>query len=277
MNPVTRLRRWIDDLRESYREWQAKRRRHREAGVTPGERVRDGFTGNFLRVVEIRNEKAEERILNGSPLSEYGDNRKLDCAGDWVVECRYPVSDETYDFPASRLRKSRIKRGRIVRDKFDGETLKIRNVRNIVASELEDEGTPLPEMGLNQKLDCSRDWVADCTYYGSSERYAFPLSRLVPQKYPTRPESWKERVINTRECYSCEDGIKKQESNAACQECRERIKRRDGYECQQKGCSATSNLQVHHLYYQPNLDGLIPDEYLITLCRNCHKERHGID
>lgn len=276
MGPVTRLRRWIQGLRESYREWQQARQRRREAGVKPAERVRDGFTGDFLEVVEICDGEAGDRLLNGSPLSEYNVNRKLNCASDWVVECRYPDSGETYAYPASRLRKSKITRGKIVRDRFDGETLKIRNVRDKVASEVEVDGTPLPEVGLNQKLDCSRDWVADCTYYGSSERYAFPFSRLVPQKYPTRPEPWKEKVINTRECYSCEDGVSEQEDNAACGMCRERIKQCDGYECQQKDCSSTSNLQVHHLYYEPNLEGLIPDEYLITLCRSCHKERHGI-
>lgn len=277
MNPFAQFKRWLRDVRESYREWQEERRRRREAGVRPGEHVRDGFTGDFLQVVEICDERAGKRTVNGSPLAEYDMNGQLDCENDWVVECRYPTEKATYAFPSSRLWECQIKRGEIVRDRFDGETLKVRNIRNEIADEVEVDGAPLPVLGVNQKLNCSRDWVADCTYYGSSHRYAFPFSRLVPQKYPTRPESWKEKVINTRECYSCEDGVKEQKDNSACRSCRERIKRRDRYECQQKDCSSTSNLQVHHLYYRPNMDGLIPDHHLITLCRDCHKERHGID
>jgi len=277
MNPFARFRQWIRDVRESYREWEEERRRRREAGVSPGDRVRDGFTGDFLQVVEICDKRARERTVKGSPLAEYDVNSQLNCANDWVVECRYPARNETYAFPASRLWECQIERGRIVRDRFDGETLKVRNVRNVVAGEVVVDGTPLPQYELNQKLDCSRDWVADCTYYRSSSRFAFPFSRLVPEKYPTRPESWKEEIINTRECYSCEDGTKERTDNSACRSCRNRIKNRDGYQCQQEDCSATSNLQVHHLYYRPNMDGLIPDHHLITLCRDCHRERHGID
>ena len=41
-------------------------------------------------------------------------------------------------------------------------------------------------------------------------------------------------------------------------------------------CGATKKLQVHHLYYQ---DGKKPWEYpneaLVVLCKDCHKESHG--
>lgn len=51
---------------------------------------------------------------------------------------------------------------------------------------------------------------------------------------------------------------------------------RDDYECQ--CCGATADdalLQVHHRYYE---EGLLPWEYpddaLVTLCEECHKDIH---
>lgn len=59
---------------------------------------------------------------------------------------------------------------------------------------------------------------------------------------------------------------------------REEIMRRDWYMCTK--CMSTKNLQVHHKKYQP---GKMAWEYegwfaldLVTLCRKCHCEEHGI-
>ena len=54
------------------------------------------------------------------------------------------------------------------------------------------------------------------------------------------------------------------------------ILERDGYECQCCGAIADDALlQVHHRYYE---DGLLPWEYpddaLVTLCEDCHKDIH---
>lgn len=47
---------------------------------------------------------------------------------------------------------------------------------------------------------------------------------------------------------------------------------RDGWRCQE--CGAMENLQVHHIERRSQLgDDAI--ENLITLCSNCHSQRHG--
>jgi hypothetical protein len=276
MNPLNYVSNFVSSIAGAYREWVQKQRRIREAGVRPGQKVQDGLTGDFLQVSQIRDEKARERMIEDVPLNVHEANDKLDCASDWTVECIDSTGEHSYIFPASRLKKLKIKRGKIVRDRFTGETLKVRRIRYEVAQNVLVDGTPLVDVGLNNKLDCGDDWIAECTYYGSKERHQFPFSRLAPERIPTRPESWKEEIINTQDCYSCKEGVKDSERNAACQNCRDRIKQRDEYECQQEGCSSTSKLHVHHLYYEPNMTGLIPDQNLITLCESCHADRHGI-
>jgi hypothetical protein len=54
------------------------------------------------------------------------------------------------------------------------------------------------------------------------------------------------------------------------QKCRLHIFERDKFTCRK--CTDTlSNLQVHHIYYKPNLmPWEYPDEALITLCDVCH-------
>lgn len=55
------------------------------------------------------------------------------------------------------------------------------------------------------------------------------------------------------------------------------ILERDDFTCQDCGATADDGvlLQVHHKYY---IDGNMPWEYdddaLVTLCEDCHKERH---
>ena len=54
---------------------------------------------------------------------------------------------------------------------------------------------------------------------------------------------------------------------------REQILRRDGWKC--TACGKKTTLQVHHTYY---IDGHKPWEYpndsLLTVCRDCHKDYH---
>lgn len=59
---------------------------------------------------------------------------------------------------------------------------------------------------------------------------------------------------------------------------RDEIIRRDWYMCQE--CMSSQNLQVHHKKY---IKGRMAWEYdgwdsfeLITLCRKCHADKHGI-
>ena len=59
---------------------------------------------------------------------------------------------------------------------------------------------------------------------------------------------------------------------------RERILTRDGHKC--KWCGRTTNLQVHHKYYNKYPNGKMvdpwdyPDDALMTLCDDCHKKCH---
>lgn len=54
---------------------------------------------------------------------------------------------------------------------------------------------------------------------------------------------------------------------------REKILLRDNRTCQV--CAKKTYLQVHHLWYIPGKKPWqVPDSYLITLCRACHKAAH---
>ena len=54
---------------------------------------------------------------------------------------------------------------------------------------------------------------------------------------------------------------------------RERILERDGHTCQFCG-STDKQLQVHHFNYDAPTPWDVPDKYLITLCKDCHKNYH---
>ncbi|MGH9732373.1 MAG: HNH endonuclease [Candidatus Acidiferrales bacterium] len=54
-------------------------------------------------------------------------------------------------------------------------------------------------------------------------------------------------------------------------ELRKQILQRDGWRCQQCGCSA--NLHVHHIRSRSKLGDDVP-ENLITLCADCHQATH---
>lgn len=58
---------------------------------------------------------------------------------------------------------------------------------------------------------------------------------------------------------------------------REKILKRDGYKCKECGKSEPEvRLSVHHHVYYPEREiWNYPDEYLITLCRDCHAKIHG--
>jgi len=57
-------------------------------------------------------------------------------------------------------------------------------------------------------------------------------------------------------------------------EIRLRILKRDSFKCQR--CGSKKQLQVHHIHY---LNGVldVPDIFLITLCRDCHRKQHGLE
>ncbi len=50
---------------------------------------------------------------------------------------------------------------------------------------------------------------------------------------------------------------------------------RDGFKC--LNCGAKNNLQVHHKAYGRGHPWEVPDEWLETLCRDCHRRRTEID
>lgn len=54
----------------------------------------------------------------------------------------------------------------------------------------------------------------------------------------------------------------------------DRIKKRDNNTCQD--CGTTENLQVHHIryIYDGRQPWQYPEEYVITLCDNCHFNWH---
>lgn len=51
------------------------------------------------------------------------------------------------------------------------------------------------------------------------------------------------------------------------------ILERDDHTCTK--CGATKELNVHHLKYQ-GMPWEVPDSWLITVCKKCHKKIHGI-
>ncbi len=56
-------------------------------------------------------------------------------------------------------------------------------------------------------------------------------------------------------------------------EVRDLVLKRDEYKCK---CGAKTYLQVHHLTYENHLNEKNNLQDLITVCRKCHKEIHGI-
>jgi len=101
--PSASLADFARGILESWRERKRARRRRREAGVRPGQKVRDGITDRLLRVESISDRRTNEHRINGTPLPDYGDNSSLDCGTDVVVECQSPTADQTYAYPASRI------------------------------------------------------------------------------------------------------------------------------------------------------------------------------
>lgn len=280
MGIVDSITGWLHDVREAHRERQRARRRRREAGVRPGQKVRDGVGDDLLRVVNISDTRSHEYTVNGTALPDYGKNTTLDFETDVVVECQRPGSDDVTAYPASRIVPLEITIGEYARDRFTGDVLTVNRIRDTVAGEWFIDGTPLSEYGVNQNLECADDWVVECVYHYSrgSRTYDFPISRLAPGKYPTAAEEWKNKVVDSKKCYSCGNGWKHREQQSACKSCRGRIFARDDRVCQQKGCDATDNLVIHHLWYRPNpVTETIPDRYLIVLCDDHHRARHGID
>lgn len=287
------ITKWVRDVREARqerkrarrrrrRERERARQRRREAGVRPGDKVRDGLTDQLLRVVNINEQRANEYTVDGTPLPEYGQNTAIDCDSDVVVEYRPTTTDDILAYPASRLIALEISVNDYARDRFTGDVVTVKRIRDTVAINWTIDGAPLSEYDDNRKLSCGGDWVVDCAYHysGNSNTYQFPLSRLVPGKYATKETKWKDRVRNSKTCFSCRNERKSSERQSACHTCRSRIFGRDGRTCQQKGCDVTSTdeLVIHHLWYQPNpVTGTIPDRYLIILCDAHHRQRHGID
>lgn len=52
-----------------------------------------------------------------------------------------------------------------------------------------------------------------------------------------------------------------------------KIFRRDNFKCQK--CGSTKNIQAHHKkYIKGKMPWEVPDNYLITLCSNCHNKEH---
>jgi len=57
---------------------------------------------------------------------------------------------------------------------------------------------------------------------------------------------------------------------------RKEIIKRDDFTCQK--CGEKEELHVHHIEYLDNLNPQdYPNEYLITLCSECHRKEHGIN
>ncbi len=55
---------------------------------------------------------------------------------------------------------------------------------------------------------------------------------------------------------------------------RNQILHRDDYTC--RGCGAPDQLHVHHCYYRGE-PWDVKDEFLLTLCENCHAERQELE
>lgn len=55
---------------------------------------------------------------------------------------------------------------------------------------------------------------------------------------------------------------------------KQKILKRDKYSC--RGCGSNDYLHVHHTYYIHGLMAWqVPNEFLVTLCANCHKFEHS--
>jgi hypothetical protein len=200
--PFSRLRQWIHSQIQAYRERKKTRHRRQEAGASPRQIVRDSYTDNVVRVVRVCEQRIEDYSTDGATNNKFTQRQSID-PDDWIVECRHSGSNETELLPSSHLRPLRINRGDIVRDRFTGDTLKVRGITDTVASDAEVNGHSLHQYGVNEKLDCASDWVVNCTYQYGDKIHSFPLSRLAPARIPTRPKKWKEQIRNTTECFSC--------------------------------------------------------------------------
>jgi len=53
------------------------------------------------------------------------------------------------------------------------------------------------------------------------------------------------------------------------------ILERDGYHC--RDCNNEDNLQVHHCWYAKGPPWETPNEFLVTLCDECHERRQGCE
>lgn len=54
---------------------------------------------------------------------------------------------------------------------------------------------------------------------------------------------------------------------------RAKILHRDSKKCVK--CKSSKRLEVHHVWYiEGNLPWNVPDEYLLTLCSDCHRKEH---
>jgi 5-methylcytosine-specific restriction endonuclease McrA len=55
---------------------------------------------------------------------------------------------------------------------------------------------------------------------------------------------------------------------------RAEILKRDGYKCRR--CSSKSNLHIHHkIYVEGRMAWEYTNQFLITLCSNCHEQEHN--
>jgi len=55
------------------------------------------------------------------------------------------------------------------------------------------------------------------------------------------------------------------------------IMQRDGFECKHCNCKS-KELNVHHLYYEKFINPWESNNnYLITLCKDCHENRHVLE
>ena len=82
-----------------------------------------------------------------------------------------------------------------------------------------------------------------------------------------------------KETNSWKDSYNKDLNDERWKEKREKILKRDGYQCRWCGCF--DRLQVHHKYYNKYPDGSrvrawdYPDDALMVLCDDCHKKYHS--
>ena len=132
--------------------------------------------------------------------------------------------------------------------------------------ELHDQPTSdVPRMARADEIDGYRS--VECRDCGSE---AFAKRRIGQE-----PEFW------TYACRNCRKGarILTKHSNygVAWDQVREWVKDRDGREC--IACSSDSHLHVHHkkklVYFETTKEANQP-ENLVTLCKECHKDRESV-